>query len=160
MGQHAKNPGTAAVLSLLIPGSHYLIVIRILRVLRIFRLFKLAHYVGEGNVLLRALRASRRKIAVFLTAVLSLLIIIGALMYLIEGEENGFTDIPTSIYWAVVTLTTVGYGDMTPVTPMGRTIAVFLMACGLALLGTVTGSFGTWLLQVFSREDEQRPPES
>ena len=125
--------------SLIVPGSHYLIVIRILRVLRIFRVLKLAHYLGEANLLMDALRASRRKILVFLFAVMTLVVIIGAVMYLVEGEKHGFTSIPHSIYWAVVTLTTVGYGDISPQTAFGRTLACFVMILGYGIIAVPTG---------------------
>lgn len=126
-------------LSLLIPSTHYLMVIRVLRLLRIFRVFKLVPYVGEAQALLAALRASRRKILVFLSAVISLVIIFGSLMYVVEGEANGFTSIPTSIYWAVVTLTTVGYGDISPKTDLGQTLAACIMILGYAILAVPTG---------------------
>ncbi|MFH1741346.1 MAG: ion transporter [bacterium] len=126
-------------LSLILPGSHYLIVIRILRVLRIFRVLKLAQYLGEANLLMSALRASRRKIVVFLFAVMSLVVIIGAIMYLVEGEENGFTSIPHSVYWAIVTLTTVGYGDISPQTGFGRAVACFVMILGYGIIAVPTG---------------------
>lgn len=126
-------------LSLIIAGTQYLIVIRVLRVLRVFRVLKMAHYVGESNLLMRALYASRRKIFVFFTAVVTLLVIIGSLMYLIEGEEHGFTSIPQSIYWAVVTLTTVGYGDISPQTPWGQALASFVMILGYSIIAIPTG---------------------
>ena len=125
--------------SLLIPGSRYLIVIRILRVLRIFRILKLVQYVSEAGLLMRALYASRRKIIVFLFTVLTLVVIFGSLMYVIEGKENGFTSIPRSIYWAIVTLTTVGYGDISPKTNLGQTIAAFVMILGYAIIAVPTG---------------------
>ena len=106
-------------LSLLIAGTQSLLVVRALRLLRIFRVLKLAQYLGEANVLMTALRASRAKMTVFLGAVLTIVLIMGAAMYLIEGEEHGFTSIPTSMYWAIVTMTTVGYGDITPTTAIG-----------------------------------------
>ncbi|HLM62607.1 MAG TPA: ion transporter, partial [Pyrinomonadaceae bacterium] len=106
--------------SLLVPGTQYLLIIRILRLLRIFRILKLVEYISEARVITSALTASRRKISVFLLAVFTVVTIVGSLMYVIEGEENGFTDIPTSIYWAIVTLTTVGYGDISPKTPFGK----------------------------------------
>lgn len=125
--------------SLLVPGTQYLLSIRILRLLRIFRIFKLAEYVSEGQLITTALRASRRKISVFLVAVLSLVVIIGSLMYVIEGEEHGFTDIPTSIYWAIVTMTTVGYGDLSPQTPLGKTLASLVMIAGYGIIAVPTG---------------------
>lgn len=126
-------------LSLLLPGAQALIVVRVLRVLRVFRILKLTEYLRESRTLTDALWASRRKIGVFLLAVLTLLVIIGSLMYLIEGEENGFTDIPTSIYWAVVTLTTVGYGDISPKTSVGRVVAGAVMILGYSIIAVPTG---------------------
>lgn len=126
-------------LSVLVPGTQYLLVIRILRLLRIFRVLKLVEYVGEAGVLGRALWASRRKISVFLLTVLTLVVIIGALMYVVEGEEHGFTSIPLSIYWAVVTLTTVGYGDLSPQTPLGQALATLVMLLGYGIIAVPTG---------------------
>ncbi|MFC1592066.1 ion transporter [Thermodesulfobacteriota bacterium] len=126
-------------LSILLPGSQYLLVIRVLRVLRIFRVLKLVKFVAEANVLIRALRASGRKIVVFLFAVLTMVIISGSLMYLIEGEPNGFTSIPRSVYWAVVTLTTVGYGDISPATALGQTVAALIMVLGYSIIAVPTG---------------------
>jgi voltage-gated potassium channel len=126
-------------LSLFVPGAQALLVVRVLRVLRVFRILKLTEYLRESRTLTDALWASRRKIGVFLLAVLTLLVIIGSLMYLIEGEENGFTDIPTSIYWAVVTLTTVGYGDISPKTPLGRVVAGAVMILGYGIIAVPTG---------------------
>jgi voltage-gated potassium channel len=126
-------------LSLLLPGSHYLLVVRILRLLRVFRILKLAEHLSEADVLMRALRASRRKISVFLLTVLTLVVIIGTLLYVIEGEENGFTSIPASVYWAVVTLTTVGYGDISPKTPLGQTLAAAVMIIGYGIIAVPTG---------------------
>lgn len=125
--------------SVIIPGAHSLLVIRTLRLLRIFRVLKLARYVGAGQVLLTALRGARSKIVVFLWAVLSLVVIIGSVMYLIEGEANGFTSIPRSIYWAVVTITTVGYGDIAPQTVAGQTLASLLMIVGYGIIAIPTG---------------------
>ena len=126
-------------LSLLLPGSRYLLAIRILRVLRIFRVLKLATYVNEANLLIRSLRASGRKISVFLYAVMTLVVIIGSMMYLVEGEANGFTSIPRSIYWAVVTLTTVGYGDISPQTNLGQFLATGVMILGYSIIAVPTG---------------------
>jgi voltage-gated potassium channel len=126
-------------LSLIIPGSHYLLNIRILRLLRIFRVFKLTEYVVEGSVITEALKASRRKISVFFFGVLTIIVIVGTLMYVVEGEENGFTSIPTSIYWAIVTMTTVGYGDLSPQTTLGRFLASLVMILGYSILAVPTG---------------------
>ena len=126
-------------LSLLVPGTQALVVVRVLRVLRIFRVLKLTAYLRESRVLVDALWAGRRKIGVFLFAVLTLLVVIGSLMYLVEGEENGFVDIPTSVYWAVVTLTTVGYGDIAPKTPLGRTLSAAVMILGYSIIAVPTG---------------------
>jgi len=134
-------------LSLFVPGSQYLLVIRILRLLRVFRLLKLSEYVAEADTLRRALRASRRKISVFLSAVVLLVIIIGALMYVVEGEEHGFTSIPVSIYWAVVTLTTVGYGDLSPRTPLGQMLASVVMIIGYGIIAVPTGIVSVELAQ-------------
>ncbi|MBE9536341.1 MAG: ion transporter [Proteobacteria bacterium] len=126
-------------LALLFPATHYLVVIRILRVLRIFRILKLAHHLKEASVLMEGLRESRSKITVFLFAVFTLVVICGSLMYVIEGEENGFTSIPRSIYWAVVTLTTVGYGDISPQTNIGQTLASLIMVMGYGIIAVPTG---------------------
>ena len=126
-------------LSLFFEGSHYLLVIRLLRVLRVFRVLKLAQYVHEGRLLTHALYASRRKITVFLLAVLTLVMIIGSVMYMVEGEASGFTSIPRSVYWAIVTLTTVGYGDIAPQTELGRFFASIVMILGYGILAVPTG---------------------
>lgn len=126
-------------LSIFVPGSQYLLVIRILRLLRVFRLLKLSEYVVEADTLRLALRASRRKISVFTSAVLLLVVIIGALMYVIEGEANGFTSIPRSIYWAIVTMTTVGYGDLSPRTSLGQIVASIVMVIGYGIIAVPTG---------------------
>ena len=126
-------------LSLVIPGSQHLLTIRVLRLLRVFRVFKLASYVNDANILVTALRDSRRKICVFIVAVMTLVIILGSSMYIIEGEENGFTDIQTSIYWAIVTLTTVGYGDLSPHTPVGKAFASLVMLLGYGIIAVPTG---------------------
>ena len=126
-------------LSLIFPGSRYLLVIRVLRVLRIFRVLKLVQYVREASLLATALRESRRKITVFLFTVLTLVVIMGSLIYLIEGEGNGFTSIPKSIYWAIVTLTTVGYGDISPKTGLGQAVAAVIMILGYCIIAVPTG---------------------
>ena len=127
------------MVSLLIPGAQYLMVIRILRLLRVFRVFKLAGYIAEAEVLRKALIASSRKILVFLSTIAVLVVVIGAIMYVIEGPEHGFRDIPTSIYWAVVTLTTVGYGDISPQTGVGMFFASIVMVMGYAIIAVPTG---------------------
>lgn len=126
-------------LSIVLPGSHYLLVIRILRLLRVFRLLKLSEYVTEAEFLRRALRASSRKISVFTSAVVLLVVIIGTLMYVIEGEAHGFTSIPRSMYWAIVTLTTVGYGDLSPKTAIGQFLASIVMVIGYGIIAVPTG---------------------
>ncbi|MCB0214107.1 MAG: ion transporter [Anaerolineae bacterium] len=126
-------------ISLLVPGSQYLLTIRVLRLLRIFRVFKLATYLSEAQVIITALKASRHKISVFLFAVITIVIIIGSLMYVVEGAQNGFVDIPTSIYWAIVTLTTVGYGDISPQTAVGKALASMVMIIGYAIIAVPTG---------------------
>ncbi|MFZ2171705.1 MAG: ion transporter [Methylococcaceae bacterium] len=139
-------------ISLLIPGSHYLQVIRILRVLRIFRVLKLVRYINQSNLLLNALMASRLKIAIFLFTISTLLVVFGSAMYLVEGPENGFTNIPVSIYWAVVTLTTVGFGDITPKTDLGRAISAVVMIIGYAIIAVPTGIITTELSQEMKRQ--------
>jgi voltage-gated potassium channel len=126
-------------LSVLFPASKFFAVIRLIRVLRIFRVLKLVQYVGEAKLLTRALWASRRKITVFLFAVLILVALSGSLMYVIEGEENGFTSIPHSVYWAIVTLTTVGYGDISPKTGLGQMVAALVMILGFSIIAVPTG---------------------
>jgi voltage-gated potassium channel len=137
--------------SIFVPGSQYFLVIRVLRVLRIFRVLKLATYVGETRVLMQALRASRRKITVFLFAVLTLVIIFGALIYLIEDPESGFTSIPRSIYWAIVTLTTVGYGDISPRTDFGQAVSAIIMIIGYGIIAVPTGIVTAEMTQVYKR---------
>ncbi len=126
-------------LGLLVHGSRYLVAIRFLRMLRVFRVMKLSSYEGELRAMSVALKASRRRILVFLFFVLTMVVVLGALMYVVEGETNGFTSIPTSIYWAIVTLTTVGYGDISPGTPLGQTIAAILMILGYSIIVVPTG---------------------
>jgi voltage-gated potassium channel len=126
-------------LALLVPEMHALIDIRALRLLRLFRLLRLTAYVSEFGALYRALAASRRKIAVFLVFVLLVVMIMGTLMYVVEGPENGFTSIPVGVYWAITTLTTVGFGDVTPKTDLGRFIASLMMLMGWGTLAVPTG---------------------
>lgn len=126
-------------LSLVLPGGQALLSVRALRLLRVFRVLKLAHYVKESRVLMRALRQSREKITVFVAAVLTLVVIMGSLMYLIEGAANGFTSIPRAVYWAIVTLTTVGYGDIAPQTNSGQALAALIMIMGYAIIAVPTG---------------------
>ncbi len=126
-------------ISLIYAGGHFLVVIRLLRILRVFRVLKLMQYVSESKLLAQALKASRRKITIFIFVVLTLVTILGSLMYLIEGEENGFTSIPKSIYWAIVTLTTVGYGDITPQTMIGQFISIVIMLLGYGIIAVPTG---------------------
>jgi voltage-gated potassium channel len=120
-------------------GAHSLMIIRVLRILRIFRILKLTRFVGEGQNLAKALRASRHKIIVFLVTIVTTVIITGAIMYLVEGPEHGFTSIPRSIYWAIVTMTTVGYGDIAPQTNLGQTIASIVMILGYGIIAVPTG---------------------
>ncbi len=126
-------------LALLVPEVGVLIDVRILRLLRVFRVFKLTAYVSEYQVLGQALRASQRKIMVFLTAVLMIVLVVGTLMYVVEGPANGYTSIPTSVYWAITTMTTVGFGDITPKTDLGRLIASAMMLLGWGTLAVPTG---------------------
>lgn len=130
---------TPTYLGLLFPGTRFLLMFRLLRLLRIFRVFKLVQYVNVSHYLLQAMRASRRKIAVFLFTVLILVTILGSLMYVIEGGKNGFTSIPMSIYWSIVTLTTVGYGDISPQTPLGQALASVIMIIGYSIIAVPTG---------------------
>ncbi len=126
-------------LSLLVPGAESMLVIRGLRLLRVFRVFKLARFLGQASLLGRALYNSRHKVIIFLGTVLILVTILGAAMYLIEGEENGFTSVPTAVYWAIVTMTTVGYGDITPQTIPGKTLAAMVMILGYSVIAVPTG---------------------
>lgn len=126
-------------LSVLMPGAHSLLVVRVLRLLRVFRVLKLAGFLGQAELLLSAIRGSRAKITVFLVFVLSMVVITGAVMYLIEGEANGFDSIPRGMYWAIVTLTTVGFGDITPKTAPGQIVASLLMILGYGVIAVPTG---------------------
>ncbi|SEK48304.1 voltage-gated potassium channel [Maribacter orientalis] len=126
-------------ISYIFAGSQVLLAVRAFRLLRVFRILKLARFLGEASQLKRALKASRAKITVFLFAVLIASVMMGTLMYLIEGDEAGFTSIPTSIYWTIVTLTTVGYGDIAPITPQGQAIATIIMLLGYGIIAVPTG---------------------
>ena len=136
-----------------------LLVVRALRLLRVFRVFKLVRFLGEANVLSAALRASSAKIIVFLGTVLTIVMIVSSLMYLIEGPENGFTSIPQSMYWAIVTLTTVGYGDIVPQTTAGKMIAAALMILGYAVIAVPTGIVSAELVQAKQRVTTQVCPD-
>lgn len=128
-------------LSVVFPGSQNLLVVRILRILRLFRILKLTQYVEEGGMLMGALWRSRRKIFLFVTALLTIAVIFGALMYVVEGPEHGFATIATGMYWAIVTMATVGYGDLSPVTPLGRFIASVLILIGYSIIAVPTGIY-------------------
>jgi voltage-gated potassium channel len=138
-------------LSLIFPGTQYFLVIRVLRVLRVFRVLKLVQYVSEARILIQAMRASRRKITVFLFVVLTLVVIFGSLMYIIEDPQSGFTSIPQSIYWAIVTLTTVGYGDISPQTGLGQTLAALIMIIGYGIIAVPTGIVTAELAQSYKK---------
>ena len=134
-------------LALLIPGAQSLIVIRLLRSLRIFRILRLMEFVGEGRLLIDALKRSGHQIFLFLFTVFMLVTIFASMMYLIEPREAGFTSIPVAIYWAVVTLTTVGYGDISPVTPLGQAISVVVMLIGYSIIAVPTGVFSAEVIR-------------
>lgn len=141
-------------LAVLFPGGQVLAVVRILRVLRVFRILKLGQYVGEARLLGAALRASRVKITVFLLTVVTLVVVMGSLVFLVEGRnpESGFTSIPVSMYWAVVTLTTVGYGDVAPITPLGQGLATVIMIMGYGIIAVPTGIVSVELAQAAREE--------
>lgn len=138
-------------LSLFVAGAQTLLVIRALRLLRIFRVLKIARYLKEMRSLVEAIRATRAKITVFLMTVLTMVLIMGAAMYVIEGEEGGFTSIPRGVYWAIVTVTTVGYGDIAPRTVAGQAVAAVAMILGYSLIIIPTGIFSTELARMTSR---------
>ena len=144
-------------LSLLLPGAEIFLVIRILRVLRIFRVLKLVQYIGGANLLIKALKSSMHKITVFLFAVLTLVIIFGSLIYVIEGGQNGFTSIPRSIYWAIVTMTTVGYGDISPKTAFGQALAAIVMIIGYSIIAVPTGIVTAEITQQLKKKISNRP---
>lgn len=127
-------------LSILFPGSHYLLAIRALRLMRVFRILRLSQFVREGTIIVLAMKASARRIGIFLSFVLLLSVILGAMVYVAEsGANDKFSSIPQSIYWAIVTITTVGYGDISPITPIGKLIASFIMLLGYAIIAVPTG---------------------
>lgn len=141
-----------AYLGLIVTGAQVFLVIRVIRLFRVFRILKLAQFIGAGNTLRSALLASRHKISVFLLTVMMIVIISGTIMYLVEGEAHGFTSIPKSIYWAVVTLTTVGYGDIAPQTMLGQTIASLIMILGYGILAVPTGIVSAEMIQMKSKD--------
>ena len=130
-------------IAIFLPGASVFSVIRVLRVLRVFRILKLVQFMGEADLLIKAMKSSRRKIFVFLFFVINLVIILGSIMYLVEGESSGFDSIPRSIYWAIVTLTTVGYGDISPTTNLGQFIAASIMIMGYVIIAIPTGIVAT-----------------
>jgi voltage-gated potassium channel len=147
-------------LALLFPPVSFLVIIRILRVLRVFRVLKLFRYIGEANFLAAALYNGRRKIFIFMFTVINLIIVFGTMRFIIEGPDNGFTSIPASIYWAIVTITTVGYGDIVPQTALGQTVAAIAMISGYAIIAVPTGIIGAELMQEFKRGDTLKRIES
>ena len=134
-------------IGLISADAHYLMIVRILRLMRIFRILKLARFLHEAETLKRALQLSLPKITVFAAAIVAIVVIVGALMYVVEGEEHGFSNIPISIYWAIVTLTTVGYGDMSPKTPLGQLLSCIVMMLGYAIIAVPTGIVSVQLHQ-------------
>ncbi|MES2456893.1 MAG: ion transporter [Bacteroidota bacterium] len=143
-------------LSFFFIGAQSLLVFRALRLLRVFRIFKLGHFLTEINFLTTALKGSVRKISIFLLTVLMLTVILGSIMYLVEQRENGFSNIPESIYWAIVTITTVGYGDISPVTSMGKFVASVVMLIGYSIIAVPTGIL-THDLAMLARRKEELP---
>ena len=145
-----------AFVSLLFPGSQYLLVIRLLRVLRVFRLLKLSAFLNEANILSQALTRSSRKIGVFFFTILIVVTIFGTMMYVIEGPEHGFTSIPVAMYWAIVTVSTVGYGDVTPVSPLGQLVASALMLIGYSVIAVPTGIYAAEIAQSMKNRIDSR----
>jgi voltage-gated potassium channel len=142
-------------LSIFYSGAHSLLVFRGLRLLRIFRIFKLTHFLSEMKFLGGAIKGSLTKISIFMLVVLTLVIILGSLMYLIEQGQNGFTSIPESIYWAIVTITTVGYGDISPVTPLGKFVASIIMLMGYGIIAVPTGIITTEMARASSKKEQK-----
>jgi voltage-gated potassium channel len=144
-------------LSVIMVGAQSLLVLRVLRLLRVFRIFKLTHFISEMSFLGEALRSSAKKISIFMLVVLAMVVILGSVMYLAEGKASGFGSIPDSIYWAIVTITTVGYGDITPVTSVGKFIASFIMLLGYGIIAVPTGIVTTEMaLMMRSRKDSHQ----
>ena len=139
-------------IAFIVPGASYLLVIRLLRLLRIFRILKLVQYLSEANMLVRSLYLARRKIGIFIFSVMILMTIFGSLMYVIEGPEYGFTSIPRSIYWAIVTISTVGYGDLAPHTNLGQFIAAIAMLTGYAIIAVPTGIISAEIMSEVQRQ--------
>lgn len=146
-------------IGLVVAGSHSLVVIRILRLLRVFRILKLTRYTQAGRSLAKAIWNSREKISVFIFFVAMLVVIIGTIMYLVEGPEHGFTSIPSGIYWSIVTLTTVGYGDISPETPAGQFIASIVMIMGYAIIAVPTGIVTAEIINPKSEKNTQVCPQ-
>ena len=143
-------------ISLLVPGANFLLIVRLLRVLRVFRVFKLVRYLSEANVLVRSMLMARRKIFIFFMSVLVLATIFGSLMYIVEGREHGFSSIPKSIYWTIVTITTVGYGDIVPQTALGQIISAIAMLTGYSIIAVPTGILTAELAQEMQRDRMHR----
>ncbi len=146
-------------LSFILAGSNALLAVRALRLLRVFRILKVTRYIGEANKLTKALKDSKAKILVFLFFVLILSIIAGTIMYLVEGEESGFVSIPVSVYWCIVTLTTVGFGDIAPVTPQGQFIAALIMIMGYGIIAVPTGIVSAEYAKKLEEKPNQDDPE-
>ena len=147
-------------LSFFLHGSHYMLVIRAFRLIRIFRIFKLFTFINEGNLLLRSLWISAPKILIFFFFVLILVISMGTVMYMIEGSQEGssFNNIPSSIYWAIVTMTTVGYGDITPVTPVGRLFSAIIMLIGYTIIAVPTGIVSATMVSEHKKQEKRKCP--
>jgi voltage-gated potassium channel len=143
-----------AILTLFFDDAQYLLIIRVIRMLRVFRVLKLRQYLSQANFLLTALRGSRQKIIVFFASIATLVTVFGTLMYVIEGPGNGFTSIPTGIYWAVVTLTTVGFGDIVPKTPLGQALSTLVMITGYSIIAVPTGIFSAELAAAMRGSDQ------
>jgi voltage-gated potassium channel len=145
-------------ISFFLPGAQYFLVVRILRLLRVFRILKLEKYLMHAEQLARALRSSRIKIGVFLFTIINIVVILGTAVYVIEGPANGFTSIPLSIYWAVVTMTTVGYGDLVPLTTTGRMLATVIMLIGYGIIAVPTGIVSAEIVRAQKQASDQKCP--